>query len=421
MQTTIDHIRAIEVLDSRGYPTVQATVTLSDGSQGTAIVPSGASTGANEAHELRDNDPNRFLGKGVLNAVKNVNLLIASVLKGHDAFDQNGIDQLMIDLDGTANKSRLGANAILAVSLAVAKAAAKASDQELFAYLASLCGKTDERYVLPTPMMNVINGGAHADNVLDIQEFMIVPHDFPNFPDALRAGAEVFQQLKARLKKAQHPTSVGDEGGFAPNLEPESAIEFILEAITMAGYEGRVSIALDVAASEWWDKGERRYVLPKSGKTFTAETLIAQYESWVRDYPIVSIEDGMGEEDGIGWKRLTERLGKKTMLVGDDLFVTNTAILRKGIEFGVANAVLIKPNQIGTLTETLETMRIASRNGYKAIVSHRSGETEDSFIADLAVATSCGWIKTGSLSRSERVAKYNRLLTIFNLLEAGKM
>jgi len=409
MSTTIESVFGREILDSRGNPTVAAEVTLEGGFFGRAAVPSGASTGEREAVELRDGDKKRYLGKGVLKAVKAVNNELAAELLGEDALDQALVDSLMIDLDGTENKERLGANAILAVSLAVAKAAAEATGQPLYRYVGGANART-----LPVPFMNIINGGAHADNTLDPQEFMIVPHGAPTFAEALRMGVEVFHSLKGILKKKGLATSVGDEGGFAPDLKSnEEALETILEAIKGAGYKAgaQISLALDVAASELHEG--KKYVFKKSGGAVkTSEQMVAMYEKWVKDYPIVSIEDGVGEKDWPGWKLLTDALGTKVQLVGDDLFVTNPAILARGIEEGIANSVLVKVNQIGTLTETLDCVAMAVRAGYTCMMSHRSGETEDVTIADLAVATNCGQIKTGSLSRTDRVAKYNQLLRI---------
>ena len=404
-------ITAREILDSRGNPTVEADVMLADGSFGRAAVPSGASTGEREAIELRDGNPKRYLGKGVEKAVKNANTTIAKAILGMDGTDQVAVDRAMIALDGTPTKSKLGANAILSVSLAVARAAAESSGMPLYRYLGGVNANT-----LPTPMMNIINGGAHADNSVDPQEFMVVPHGAPTFKEAIRMGAEVFHSLKGVLKKRGYSTAVGDEGGFAPNLKSnEEALETILEAITKAGYKPgkQISIALDPAASEFYDPKTKKYVFKKSdGSVRTSEEMVAFWADWVAKYPIVSIEDGMGENDWSGWKLITETLGKKIQLVGDDLFVTNTAILAKGIEQGIANSILIKVNQIGSLTETLEAIEMASRAGYTSISSHRSGETEDAFIADLAVATNCGQIKTGSASRTDRMAKYNQLLRI---------
>ena len=407
--TFIEAVFAREILDSRGNPTVEVEVTLESGAVGRAAVPSGASTGEREAVELRDGDKKRYLGRGVRKAVASVNDALAGEVVGEDALDQALIDLLMIDLDGSANKSRLGANAILGVSLAVAKAAAEACGLPLYRYVGGATART-----LPVPFMNIVNGGAHADNTLDPQEFMIVPHGAPSFAEALRMGTEVFHHLKAILKKKGLGTAVGDEGGFAPDLKSsEEALETILEAIRAAGYKPgtQISLALDVAASELHEG--RKYLFRKSGGgSKTADQMVAMYEKWVKAYPIVSIEDGMGEKDWDGWKALTEALGAKVQLVGDDLFVTNPEILARGIQARVANAVLIKVNQIGTLTETLDCVALATRSGYACMMSHRSGETEDVTIADLAVATGCGQIKTGSLSRTDRVAKYNQLLRI---------
>jgi enolase len=405
----IDGIHAREILDSRGNPTVEADVTLVGGVMGRAAVPSGASTGEHEAVELRDGDAKRFNGKGVLKAVANVNNVIAKTLKGKDALDQAGIDRLLIDLDGTPTKSNLGANALLAASMATARAAANYRKLPLYRYLGG-----DNANTLPVPMMNIINGGAHADNNVDFQEFMIVPVGADRFSEALRIGAEIFHTLKAVLKKKGYATSVGDEGGFAPNLRSnEEAIETILEAIAQAGYQaGRdVLLALDPAASEFYDGGS--YVFKKSdGRKLSSDQMVVFWQDWVDKYPIISIEDGMAENDWAGWKTLTDAIGKRIQLVGDDLFVTNTEFLRRGIEEGVANSILIKVNQIGTLTETLECIELAKSDGRTVIISHRSGETEDAFIADLAVATNAGQIKTGSLSRSDRIAKYNQLTRI---------
>ncbi len=408
--TTIDSVFAREILDSRGNPTVEVEVVLEGGAMGRAAVPSGASTGEREAVEVRDGDKKRYLGKGVRRAVAAVNDAIAGEVIGEDALDQPLIDQLMIDLDGTPFKKNLGANAILAVSLAVAKAAAEASGQPLYRYVGGVNAKT-----LPVPCMNIINGGAHADNKVDFQEFMIVPHGFSSFAEALRAGVETFHHLKSILKKKGYSTSVGDEGGFAPNVKSnEEGLETILEAIGAAGYKPgtEISLALDVAASEF-HAGKDKYVLKKSGGgTRTSSQLIAMYEKWVKAYPLLSIEDGLGEKDWAGWADLTRALARRVQLVGDDLFVTNPKILAEGIEKGIGNSILIKVNQIGTLTETLDCMALAGRAGYTCMVSHRSGETEDATIADLAVATNAGQIKTGSASRTDRVAKYNQLLRI---------
>jgi len=409
MSTTIVDVVAREILDSRGNPTIEVDVQLENGVVGRAAIPSGASTGENEAVELRDGDKARYLGKGVLNAVENVNVAIAEELTGFDAVDQTGIDQMMIALDGTPTKAKLGANAILGVSLASAKAAALSLKLPLYKYIGGVNAKT-----LPVPMMNILNGGKHADNNVDIQEFMIVPANAPSFAEALRMGVEVFHALKAVLKKKGYNTAVGDEGGFAPNLKSnEEACEVILEAIGNAGYgAGKdVFLALDTAASEMMDNG--KYLFYKSDKsTKTAEQMVKFYEAWVNKYPIISLEDGMAEGDWDGWKMLTDALGKKIQLVGDDVFVTNTSYLQKGITLGVANSILIKVNQIGTLTETLDAIEMAKRAGYTNVISHRSGETEDATIADIAVATNVGQIKTGSASRTDRVAKYNQLLRI---------
>jgi enolase len=406
--TTIDSVLAREILDSRGNPTVEVEVVLEGGAMGRAAVPSGASTGEREALELRDGDKKRFLGKGVRKAV--VNDVLAKEVMGEDALDQVLVDQLMIDLDGTETKKKLGANAILAVSLAVAKAAAEATGLPLYRYIGGSNART-----LPVPFMNVLNGGAHADNKVDFQEFMIVPHGFASFAEALRAGAEVFHALKGALKKKGYSTSVGDEGGFAPNVKSnEEGIEAILEAITAAGYKtgSQVALAFDVAASEFY-VAKSKYVLKKSGGgTKTSDQLIAMYEKWAKVYPLLSIEDGLGEKDWAGWADLTKALGSRIQLVGDDIFVTNTKILADGIQKSIANSILIKVNQIGSLTETLDCMALAGRAGYTCQVSHRSGETEDTTIADLAVATNCGMIKTGSASRTDRIAKYNQLLRI---------
>ncbi len=402
-------VRAREILDSRGNPTVETEVVLESGVMGRAAVPSGASTGSREALELRDGDPKRYLGKGVLNAVRNVNEEIGPKILGMDAQDQVEVDRFMIALDGTENKSRLGANAILSVSMAIAKATAEECELPLYRYLGGVSAR-----VLPVPMMNVLNGGAHADNNLDIQEFMIVPAGAPTFRGALRMGAEVFQHLKKVLKSRGYTTAVGDEGGFAPNLRSnEEALELIMEAIHAAGYTpgDDVFIALDPAASEFYENG--RYLLKAEKKPEkSSEEVIDLYESWIERYPILSIEDGLAESDWDGWKVMTRRLGDRIEIVGDDIFVTNTKILARGIDEGIANAILIKLNQIGTVTETFEAISMAYRAGYRAVISHRSGETEDTFIADLAVAASTGQIKTGSLSRTDRIAKYNQLLRI---------
>ena len=411
---TIVGIHGREILDSRGNPTVEVEVFLEDGSVGRAAVPSGASTGVHEALELRDKDDKRYGGKGVLKAVENVNEKIAPELIGADADKQAEIDKAMIDLDGTPGKSSLGANAILGVSMAVARAAAYSHASPLWAYLGGLGS-----YTLPTPMMNVINGGAHADNTVDIQEFMIVPHNAPSFAEALRMGTETYHALKDCIKSRKYSTGVGDEGGFAPDLKTNrEALDLLMEAVAKAGYKPGtdVSFALDVASSEFFqkkdDKDEGKYVFEVEGKTFTADELIAYYEGLCKDYPILSIEDGMAEEDWKGWASLTKRLGGKIQLVGDDLFVTNPGILARGIKEGVANAVLVKLNQIGTVSETIEVVQMAALAGYASVISHRSGETDDTFISDLAVAMKTGQIKTGSVARTDRVAKYNQLLRI---------
>ena len=400
-----------EILDSRGNPTVEADVWLKDGSMGRAAVPSGASTGEHEAVELRDGEKSRYLGKGTQKAVGHVKKKIASAIKGMEATDQKRIDRKMIDLDGTPNKGELGANAILAVSMAVARAAALSKKMPLYRFLGG-----DSARLLPVPMMNILNGGAHADNSVDFQEFMIVPYWAKSFAEALRMGAEVFHTLKGVLKKKGCSTAVGDEGGFAPNLKSnEEAVEVILEAIGQAGYgAGKdIGLALDPAASEFYDAGKGRYIFKKSDKSEkSSEQMVEFWSKWVKQYPIVSLEDGMAEDDWKGWKLLTDTLGKKIQLVGDDLFVTNVKRLSRGIKEGIANSILIKVNQIGTLTETLEAMRMAKEADYTSVVSHRSGETEDTFIADLVVATGAGQIKTGSASRTDRVAKYNQLLRI---------
>lgn len=399
-----------EILDSRGNPTVECDVWLESGVMGRAAVPSGASTGVREAIELRDKDPKRFGGKGVLEAVRHVNEDIANAVLGIEASDQSYIDRTMIELDGTENKGRLGANAILAVSMAVARAAAEESGLPLYRYFGGTSAVT-----LPVPMMNVINGGAHANNNLDLQEFMIIPLGAPTFREAVRYGAETFHALKSILNSRGMSTAVGDEGGFAPALSShEEAIELIVEAIEKAGFRpgDDIAIGLDCASSEFYDAEKNLYTLTKQGKTFTAEEWIAVLEGWVQKYPVISIEDGMAEGDWEGWAKLTQALGKKVQLVGDDLFVTNPKILAEGIEKGGANSILIKVNQIGTLSETFEAIRMAHRAGYTAVVSHRSGETEDSTIADIAVGLNAGQIKTGSMSRSDRMAKYNQLLRI---------
>ncbi len=412
--TTIFEVKAREVMDSRGNPTVEAEVLLEGGAKGRAIVPSGASTGVNEALEMRDGGA-RYGGKGVLKAVANVNERIAPEVEGLDALDQAGIDGAMLDLDNTDNKASLGANAILSVSLAVARAAAEQLDLPLWRYLGGVQGVT-----LPTPMMNVINGGKHADNRVDFQEFMLLPGGAPSFREALRYGIEVFHTLKGVLKSRGYNTNVGDEGGFAPDLRSnEEAVEVLLAAIEKAGFTPgkEVSLAIDPAPSEFYQSDG--YHLEDEGRVLSSEQMIDLYERWVNDYPIRIIEDGLAEDDWEGWKPLTERLGGRVELIGDDIFVTNKKIFARGIEDKIANAILIKVNQIGTLSETLETIRLAQRSGYKTVVSHRSGETEDSFIADLAVATNAGQIKTGSLSRSDRLAKYNQLLRIEEELGAG--
>ena len=414
--TEIDLVHAREVLDSRGNPTVEAEVTLSSGAMGRAIVPSGASTGEHEAVELRDGDKSRYLGKGVLKAVENVNNIIGPHVEGLDASRQSNLDAEMIELDGTENKEKLGANAILAVSMAAARAAANHFELPLYRYLGGVNAS-----ILPVPMMNIINGGAHADSNVDFQEFMAMPVGAPSFSEALRWGAETFHALKSVLKKRGYSTAVGDEGGFAPSLKSnEEAIEVILEAITLAGYRPGhdVAIALDPAASEFYDGS--KYVFKKSdGSVKTSEQLVKFWAEWVRQYPIVSLEDGLAEDDWDGWKLMTDELGGKVQLVGDDIFVTNTSRLARGIDTGVGNSILIKVNQIGTITETLEAIEMARRNNYTAVMSHRSGETEDTFIADLAVATGTGQIKTGSASRTDRIAKYNQLLRIEEELGAG--
>jgi enolase len=407
--STIAKIHGREVLDSRGNPTVEAEVTLADESKGRAIVPSGASTGEHEAVELRDGDKKRFLGKGVLKAVENVNGKIAKALVGMDATDQRALDRKMIELDGSNNKSRLGANAILAVSMAAARAAAASAKQPLYHYLGGAGAN-----LLPLPMMNILNGGAHADNNVDFQEFMVMPVGAKTFSEALRWGVEVFHTLKGVLKKRGYNTAVGDEGGFAPSVKSNvEAVEVVLEAIQQAGYNPgqEIAIALDPAASEFYQDG--KYVFKKSDKSAkSSDEMIRFWAKWVKDYPIVSLEDGLSEEDWDGWAALTKELGGKIQLVGDDIFVTNIEFLQKGIDKHVANSILIKVNQIGTVSETLDAIDLARRNGYTSVISHRSGETEDTFIADLAVATGAGQIKTGSASRTDRIAKYNQLLRI---------
>ena len=407
----IIEVHARQILDSRGNPTVEVDVLTDDGAMGRAAVPSGASTGIHEAAELRDNDKKKYLGKGVLKAVKNVNTSIADALIGFDITSQTAIDQVMIDLDGTPNKSKLGANAILAVSMAVAKAAAEEANLPLYRYI----GGTNAR-TLPMPMMNILNGGAHADNKIDFQEFMIMPIGAPSFSEGLRWGVEIFHQLKSTLKKKGYSTNVGDEGGFAPNIQSnEEAIETVLEAIQSAGYKTgtQIAIAMDAANSELWDAKKKKYVFHKSsGKEMSSDQLVIYWESWVKKYPIISIEDGMAEDDWAGWKNLTDTIGSKCQLVGDDLFVTNVNRLQTGIDKKIANGLLVKVNQIGTLTETINAVSLAQTNGYNTVMSHRSGETEDNTIADLAVALNCGQIKTGSASRSDRMAKYNQLIRI---------
>jgi enolase len=416
--TEIMEIRAREVLDSRGNPTVEADVILESGALGRAIVPSGASTGEHEAVELRDGDKSHYLGKGVLQAVANVETVIAPELEGMDAANQRLVDSTMIALDGTANKSKLGANAILAVSMAAARAVAQTLEIPLYRYLGGVNAS-----ILPTPMLNVMNGGAHADSNVDFQEFMIMPVGAERFSDALRWSAETFHTLKSVLKKNGYNTAVGDEGGFAPSLKSNTeAVELILEAIEAAGYKPgeQIAIALDPASSEFYDKEKEKYVFKKSDKReLSSEEMVAFWEDWVRQYPIVSLEDGLAEDDWAGWKLLTDRLGGQIQLVGDDLFVTNVKRLQRGIEEGVGNSILIKVNQIGTLTETLEAIDLGRRYGYTAVMSHRSGESEDTFIADLAVATGVGQIKTGSASRTDRIAKYNQLLRIEEELGQG--
>jgi enolase len=417
---TIKQIQGREILDSRGNPTVEVDVTLANGASGRAGVPSGASTGEREALELRDGDKARYLGKGVTKAVADVNGEISTALLGQPA-DQRAIDKAMIDLDGTPAKSRLGANAILGVSMAVAKAAAQADGVPLYVHIGRLYGSRD--YVLPVPMMNILNGGAHADSSVDFQEFMVMPAGAPTFAEALRAGAEIFHTLRGILKKRGYSTGVGDEGGFAPNLSSNrEALDLVVEAVTQAGYQPgkNVFLALDVAASELWHDGARHYEFKKSKeKTRTADEMIALYEEWVSQYPIISIEDGLAEGDWDGWKKLTKALGDRVQLVGDDVFVTNPEILKRGIAEGIANALLVKLNQIGTVSETLDAMAMARDAGYASVSSHRSGETEDTTIADLAVGTAAGQIKTGSASRSDRVAKYNQLLRIEEELGRG--
>ena len=410
----IEDVVAREVLDSRGNPTVEVEVYLEDGTMGKAIVPSGASTGVHEAVELRDGDKNRYLGKGVLKAVDNVNLIIADEIIGYNVLDQVGLDKILIDLDGTPNKAKLGANAILGVSLAAANAAAEYCGLPLFQYIGGVNGK-----LLPTPMMNILNGGSHADSNVDFQEFMIMPVGAASFREGLRMGAEIFHALKSVLKEKGLTTAVGDEGGFAPNLpNNEETLRVILEAIQRAGYEGGrdVKIALDPAASEFYEKESGLYHLKGEGVKKTSSQMVDFYEDWINRYPIISIEDGLAEDDWAGWKEMTQRLGDRLQIVGDDLFVTNTERLREGIEKGVANSILIKVNQIGTLTETLDAIEMAKKAGYTAVVSHRSGETEVVTSAVLVVGVNAGQIKTGSLSRTDRIAKYNQLLRLEELL-----
>jgi enolase len=410
----IANIHARQILDSRGNPTIEVDILTDNEYLGRAAVPSGASTGIHEAVELRDNDKKVYDGKGVLQAVKNVNTLISDQLIGWDVADQTGIDEKMIKLDGTENKSKLGANAILAVSLAVAKAAALEANLPLYRYI----GGTNAK-ILPIPMMNILNGGAHADNKIDFQEFMIMPVGASSFSEALRWGVEIFHNLKAVLKKKGYSTNVGDEGGFAPNIQSnEEAIETVLSAIEKAGFKtDDVKIAMDAANSELWNSKENKYVFHKSdGRKMSSEELVDYWKTWVKNYPIISIEDGMAEDDWNGWKLLTEAVGDKIQLVGDDLFVTNVNRIQKGIDENIANGLLVKVNQIGTLTETINAVSLAQHNGYNTIMSHRSGETEDTTIADLAVALNCGQIKTGSASRTDRIAKYNQLLRIEEIL-----
>jgi len=409
--TQIELVLAREILDSRGNPTVEADVILESGARGRAAVPSGASTGEHEAVELRDGDSARYLGKGVLKAVDNVNEIIAPELEGMDASDQRELDAVMKELDGTPNKGKLGANAILAVSMAASRAMADHLGIELYQYLGGFTAS-----LLPTPMMNILNGGAHADSNVDFQEFMVMPVGAPSFAEALRWGVETFHTLKGVLKKKGYNTAVGDEGGFAPSLKSNTeAIELVLEAITQAGYKlgEQIAIALDPAASEFYDTDKKKYVFKKSDKSeHTSEEMVKYWADWVSRYPIVSLEDGFAEDDWHGWKLVTDELGKKIQLVGDDLFVTNVQRLQQGIDAGVANSILIKVNQIGSVSETIDAINLARENGYTAVISHRSGETEDTFIADLAVATGAGQIKTGSASRTDRIAKYNQLLRI---------
>jgi enolase len=422
MSTKIVSVRGREIIDSRGNPPVEADVRLESGVVGRGAVPSGASTGEHEANELRDGDKARYLGKGVQKAVGHVNSEIAKVVTGMDVADQRALDKKMIEADGTPNKSNFGANAILAVSMAAARAAATASSKPLYKYLATYSGDTSAN-TLPVPMMNILNGGAHADNSVDVQEFMIMPLGAPSFHEALRWGVEVFHHLKAVLKKHGYSTAVGDEGGFAPNLKSnEEALERVLEAITAAGYKPgeQISIALDPASSEFYDGASKKYIFKKSDKSARSPEQMAEFwANWSRQYPIVSIEDGLAENDWEGWKMLTKSVGKKIQLVGDDAFVTNPKIFARGIAEGIANAILIKLNQIGTVSETIEAVEMARKAKYAAIISHRSGETEDAFIADLAVAMGMGQIKTGSASRTDRIAKYNQLLRIEEELGAS--
>ena len=407
----IIEVHARQILDSRGNPTVEVDVVTDEGAMGRAAVPSGASTGIHEAVELRDNDKKKYVGKGVIKAVKNVNEQIAKAITGFDISAQAAIDQVMIDLDGTPNKGKLGANAILAVSMAVAKAAAEEANLPLYRYIGGTNAKT-----LPIPMMNIVNGGAHADNKIDFQEFMVMPIGAPSFSEGLRWGVEIFHHLKSVLKKKGFSTNVGDEGGFAPNIQSnEEAIETVLEAIHAAGYKtgSQIAIAMDAANSELWDAKKKKYVFHKSsGKEMSSDQLVKYWEKWVKQYPIISIEDGMAEDDWNGWKALTQTIGDKCQLVGDDLFVTNVDRLQMGIDKKIGNGLLVKVNQIGSLTETINAVTLAQHNGYNTIMSHRSGETEDTTIADLAVALNCGQIKTGSASRTDRMAKYNQLIRI---------
>lgn len=411
----ITEVHARQILDSRGNPTVEVDIVTDEGALGRAAVPSGASTGIHEAVELRDGDKKKYVGKGVLKAVKNVNSIISEKLLGWEVADQAGLDNLMIQLDGTPNKGKLGANAILAVSMAAAKAAALEAGLPLYRYIGGTNAKT-----LPIPMMNIVNGGAHADNKIDFQEFMIMPVGAPDFSEALRWGTEIFHTLKSVLKKKGYSTNVGDEGGFAPNIQSnEEAIETVLEAVTAAGYKtgSQIVIAMDAANSELWDAKSKKYIFHKSdGKKMSSEQLVKYWESWVKQYPIKSIEDGMAEDDWEGWKMLTDAIGKKCQLVGDDLFVTNVERLQQGIDKNIANALLVKVNQIGTVTETINAVTLAQHSGFNTIMSHRSGETEDTTIADLAVALNCGQIKTGSASRTDRIAKYNQLIRIEEML-----